>query len=406
MTEHRAEAPAPALLPDGGGQPAHWVSRGDRFNWGRLRQIVRKELRQMLRDPRARRVMFVAPVMQLLLFGYAVTTDVRNAPMFVVDHDRSATSRDLIVALTASGYFQVAGTGERSSDISGALDNGDVLMGVEIPQGFAADIASGKPAAVQVLVDGTTANTANVALGYVTQIISRFGLARGAAVISRSGPAPSPGGVDFRARAWYNPNLESRVYNVPAVMGTIMMMMALLLTSLAVVREREIGTLEQLMVSPLKPAELILGKTLPVVLVAFVQLALVTALALLGFGIPFRGSFFVLIVASLCYILSGLGIGLLISTVSNTQQEAFMSMFFFFLPAIMLSGFMFAVENMPVALQYLTLLDPIRHYLVIIRGIFLRGAGWEILYPQILVLLVMGIAVLWFATTRFHKTTS
>ncbi len=376
------------------------------MNWNRLLQMIRKEVRQMFRDPRSRRMMFVAPVVQLLLFGYAVTTDVRNARTFIVDHDRSATSRELIVALTASGYFRVTGSGERPSEMADALDHGDALMAVEIPQGFAADVASGRQAAIQILVDGSTANSANVAMGYATQIVSRFGLQHGAQVMARAGPARSNLGVDFRARAWYNPNLESRVYNVPAVMGTIMMMMSLLLTSLAVVREREIGTLEQLMVSPLKPAELILGKTLPVVMVAMIQLALITAVALIGFGIPFRGSFLLLIVASLCFILSGLGIGLFISTVSNTQQEAFMSMFFFLLPAIMLSGFMFAVENMPVALQYLTLLDPIRHYLVIVRGVFLRGAGWKILYPQILVLLTMGVSVLWFATTRFRKTTA
>src|SRR6185503_17117048 len=315
-------------------------------------------------------------------------------------------SRELIVALTASGYFRVTGTGERPADMIRALDHGDVLMALEIPQGFSANLAAGRQASIQILVDGSTANTANVALGYATQIVSRFGLERGARIMARAGPARSALGVDFRARAWYNPNLESRVYNVPAVMGTIIMMMMMLLTSLAVVREREIGTLEQLMVSPLKPAELILGKTLPVVAVGLVQLALVTTVALLGFGIPFRGSFILLIVASLCFILSGLGIGLLISTVSNTQQEAFMSMFFFLLPAIMLSGFMFAVENMPTVLQYLTLLDPIRHYLVIVRGVFLRGAGWKILYPQILVLLTMGVSVLWFATTRFRKTTA
>ena len=376
------------------------------LSFERLRQMIRKEFRQMMRDSRSRRMMFVAPVVQLVLFGYAVTTDVRNARTFVVDHDRTTVSRELISALTASGYFRVTGTGERPSEMADALDRGDALVAVEIPQGFAAKVSSGEQATLQILVDGSTANTANVALGYATQIVSRFGLQRGAQVIARAGPARSALGVDFRARAWYNPNLESRVYNVPAVMGTILMMMMMLLTSLAIVREREIGTLEQLMVSPLKPAELILGKTVPVVTVGLIQLALVTTVALLGFGIPFRGSFILLITASLCFILSGLGLGLLISTVSNTQQEAFMSMFFFLLPAIMLSGFMFAVENMPTALQYLTLMDPIRHYLIIVRGVFLRGAGWKILYPQILILFVMGVTVLWFATTRFRKTTA
>jgi drug efflux transport system permease protein len=373
---------------------------------GRLVQLLRKEFRQMLRDPRARRMLFLSPVLQLLVFGYAVTTDVRHARMVVIDHDRSAESRQLVDALTAGGYFDVVGRGERPAEIVRALDRGDVVMGIEIPRGFATDIASGRQADVQLLADGSAANTANVALGYATQIIARFGFERGGEVAARTGGVPSAAGVDFRARAWYNPNLESRVYNVPAVMGNIIIMMSLLLTALAIVREREIGTLEQLMVSPLKPAELILGKTLPSAAVAFVDLILVTALSLLWFGIPFQGSFLLLSVASLCYIVTGLGVGLFISTISNTQQEAFMSMFLFFLPAMMLSGMMFPVENMPRALQYLAQLDPVSHYLVVVRGVFLKGAGWEILYRQIIVLLVMGVVGLWFATTRFRKTTT
>jgi ABC-2 type transport system permease protein len=376
------------------------------LNRERLRQMMRKEFRQTLRDPRSARIMFVAPVIQLLLFGYAVNTDVRNTRTFLLDRDRTAESRQLADAVTASGYFTIVGRGERPADLIDALDHGAAIMGIEIPLGFAADLAAERQASIQLLVDGSTANTANVALGYATQIVTRFGLARGREILARAGPMGAPAGVDFRARAWYNPNLESRVYNVPAVMGTIVMMMSLLLTSLAVVREREIGTLEQLMVSPLKPAELILGKTLPVVVIALAQLVLVTAVALLWFGIPFRGSFALLAVAGLCYILSGLGIGLLISTISNTQQEAFMTMFFFFLPAIMLSGFMFPVENMPAVLRYLTLLDPIRHFLEVVRGVFLRGAGWDVLWHQILVLFLMGVTVLWFATTRFRKTTA
>ena len=376
------------------------------LNRERLRQMMRKEFRQTFRDPRSARILFIAPVVQLLLFGYAVNTDVRNTRTFVVDRDRTAASRQMVDAITASGYFRIIGRGERPAELIDALDHGRALMGVEIPLGFASDLAAGRRASVQLLVDGSTANTANVALGYATQIVTRFGLARGREIVARAGPMMAPAGVDFRARAWYNPNLESRVYNVPAVMGTIVMMMSLLLTSLAVVREREIGTLEQLMVSPLKPAELILGKTLPVVVIALAQLVLVTAVALLWFGIPFRGSFPLLAVAGLCYILSGLGIGLLISTISNTQQEAFMTMFFFFLPAIMLSGFMFPIQNMPPFLRYLTVLDPIRHFLEVVRGVFLRGAGWEVLYRQIVILFVMGVSVLWFATTRFRKTTA
>lgn len=372
----------------------------------RIGQLLRKEFRQLLRDPRAKRLLFAGPVIQLLIFGYAVTTDVKDTKTFLVDHDRTAESRSLVEALTSSGYFRVTGRGERPADLVSALDHGDVLMGVEIPQGFSADVAAGRQATVQLLVDGSTANTANLALGYATQIIGRYGLQRAASVMARAGPVGMGAGVDYRVRAWYNPNLESRVYNVPAVMGMILMTMTLLLTSLAVVREREIGTLEQLMVSPLQPVELIIGKTLPSVVVALADLVLVVAIALFWFDIPFRGSYMLLGVASLCFILTGLGMGLLISTVSKTQQEAFMSMVFFLLPAIMLSGFMFPIENMPQAMQYLTYLDPVRYYLVVVRGVFLRGAGWQILWPQVAVLLGIGLLVLGFATTRFRKTTS
>ncbi len=368
---------------------------------GRLWQLVRKELRQMLRDPRSQRMIFVSPIIQLLLFGYAVNTDVRHARTFVVDHDRTAESRELLAAFTASGHFRITGRGERPGDLVRALDRGDVVLGLEIPRGFAADLAAGRPAQVQVLVDGTSSNTATVAQGYATQIIQGFGLARA----GNGQWAMGDGGVELRARALYNPNLVSRVYNVPGVIGTIVMLMGLLLTALAIVREREIGTLEQLMVSPLSPAEMILGKTLPVAAVCLVDLLLVTAVAMLWFDVPFRGSFALLLLASLFYVLAGLGLGLLISVVSNTQQEAFMSMFFFFLPAIMLSGFMYPVENMPRWVQAVTLVNPIRHYLVVVRGVFLKGAGFAVLAPQIGTLAVMGVGVLGFAAARFRKTT-
>jgi len=276
------------------------------------------------------------------------------------------------------------------------------MIGLEIPRGFAANLAADRPTKVQVLVDGTSSNTATVAQGYATQIVQRFGIQKSIQAYGRTGVQ---GGVELRARAWYNPNLVSRVYNVPGVIGTIVMLMGLLLTSLAVVREREIGTLEQLMVSPLSPLELILGKTLPVVFVCLVDLVLITAVAMLWFDIPFRGSFLLLLGASLVYVLAGLGLGLLISTVSATQQEAFMSMFFFFLPAIMLSGFMYPVENMPEAVQVLTLANPIRHFLVVVRGIFLKGAGFGILWPEIATLGAMGVIVLAVAASKFRKTT-
>ena len=379
------------------------------FDRGRLVQLARKELRQTLRDPRALRVIFMAPILQLIIFGYAVTTDVKNASTAVFDRDHTTLSRELVQELTASGYFRVTGIAGRASDLADALDQGHALVALEIPRGFQTDLASGQPATVQLLVDGTSSNTATVAQAYASQIILRFGQEHSTLVRTAGAGAQGNGGtglpgVDLRVRAWYNPNLESRMYNVPGVVGNLMMLMSLLLTTLAVVRERELGTLEQLMVSPLKPAEMIVGKTVPVIGIAMVDLVLVTVVATLWFHIPLRGSLGLLALVSLGYVVCGLGIGLLISTISNTTQEAFMTMFMFFLPALILSGFMFPIENMPVAFQYLTLVDPVRYYVQAVRAIFLKGAGIGVLWPQVVVLFGMGGTILWVASTRFRKT--
>jgi ABC-2 type transport system permease protein len=373
---------------------------GAGFSFLRAVEMVRKEMRQMFRDPRMKRLMFGPPIIQLLIFGYAVNTDIRDTRTFILDRDRTAVSRQLMDGLTSSGYFVVVGRGERPADVTAALDHGRATIGIEIPEGFAADLASSRGATVQVLVDGTSANSANVAQGYVGLIVQRL-----AQDLGRSGaPAYQRTGVDLQARAWFNPDLRSRVYNVPAVAGMIIMLMGLSLTAMAVVREREIGTLEQLMVSPLQPSELIIGKTLPVVLITTLDLVLVAAIAIFWFHVPMRGSILLLAAGSLCFILAAVGLGLLISTISNTQQEAFMSMFFFLLPIIILGGFMFPVANMPVVFQWISLANPLRHYLELVRGVFLKGAGLEALWTQLLALAVMGPALLAFAVRRFHKT--
>jgi ABC-2 type transport system permease protein len=362
----------------------------------RVRELLRKELRQIFRDPRTKRIVFVAPVLQLLLFGYAVNTDVQRAPLFVVDLDHTVESRALVDALTAGGYFRVVGRSSRSADLLRALDRGSALIGLEVPPGFASDLAAGRGARVQVLVDGTSSNTATVAQGYATRIVRQFGL-------QRAGAAAARAGVDLRTRAWYNPALESRVYNIPAVIGTILLMMALMLTALAVVRERELGTLEQLMVSPLTPLELMLGKTLPVAAIALVDLALITAVALLWFGIPLQGSVLALLLASVLYIIGALGAGLLISAGSNTQQEAFMLLFLFLLPAIILSGFLYPVDTMPEVFQAITLLNPVRHFLEIVRGIFLKGIGPAELAAQYAFLAATAVLAWGFATWRLSS---
>ena len=372
-----------------------------RLSLVRLRELARKEFRQMFRDPRMVRVIFVAPVVQLLVFGYAVNTDIRDTATLVVDYDRSAESRELQEALIASGYFRIVARGAQGRDAIAALDRGDVVLALEIPAGFGRRLRAGQPTAIQVLADGTRSNTANIARGYVARIVAAYG-ARATAG-ARAGPPSEP--VDLRARVWYNENLESRVYNVPAVAGVIIMLMSLLLTALAVVRERELGTLEQLMVSPLTGAELLLGKMLPVAAVALIDLLVITGVALLWFDIPLRGSFPLLVFASTLYVLTGLGLGLLISTISRTQQEAFMTMFLVFLPAMLLSGFMFPVSSMPRSVQWLTLLNPIRYYLEIVRGIFLKGVGVEALWPQLLVLGATAVVFVGVAASRFRRAT-
>jgi len=357
-----------------------------------------KEIIQALRDPRMRFILFIIPAVQTVIFGYAVNTDVRNVATALVDHDRTPASRELVAALTASGYFRVVLTSDRPADLGRALDQGQAVVGLVIPEGYAADLAAGRGPAVQMIVDGTNSNTATVAQGYAARIVQQLG----ARLAARAGLAPD--GIELRARAWFNPSLASRVYNVPAVIGVIVLLMCLLLTAMAVVREREMGTLEQLLVSPLSAGELMLGKTLPVAVVALVQMSLVTTVALLWFDVPLRGPVTTLLLAAALFILAGLSLGLLVSTFSATQQEAFLGMFLFFLPAIILSGFLYPIDTMPELFQRLTLANPLRHFLDIVRGVFLRGAGLAELWVQFAVLAGMALAGLAVATARFRAT--
>lgn len=370
-----------------------------RARWLRIRQMVRKELRQLFRDPKTKRVIFVSPLIQLILFGYAVNTDVRDVATWLVDHDRTEASRSLVAAFTASGYFRIVGSSDRPADITAALDRGRAVAGLQIPPGYAADVAAGRSPAVQLVVDGTNSNTATVAQGYAAKIARDHDVRLAAAA-----GLPLPAGVELRSRAWFNPALESSVYNVPAVIGVIVLLMCLLLTAMAVVREREVGTLEQLLVSPLSPGELILGKTLPVAGIAMVQMALVTTVALLWFDVPFRGSVPALLLAAALFIVGGLSLGLFISTVSRTQQEAFLSMFLFILPAIILSGFLYPVDTMPAFFEQLTLANPLRHFLEVVRAIFLKGAGLRDLWLQFTVLAAMAVLGLTLAARRFRAT--
>ena len=364
----------------------------------RVRRMIAKEVRQLFRDPKTKRIIFAAPIIQLLAFGYAVNTDVRDVATVVVDHDRSVASRELINAVTASGYFRVVATSDQSRDLGEALDHGRAAVGLEIPATYMEDLYAGRSPAVQLIVDGTNSNTGTVAQGYAIGIVrdhgARLAMSAGAGGL----------GLEVRTRAWFNPSLESRVYNVPAVIGVIVLMMCLMLTALGIVREREVGTLEQLLVSPLSAGELILGKTIPVAAIALLQMTLVTFVALLWFRIPLTGSVPTLILAAVLFILAGLSVGLYISTISSTQQEAFLSMYLFILPAIILSGFLYPVETMPEGFRQLTMLNPLRHFLDIVRGVFLKGAGLRDLWTSMSALAAMSAVGPIFATRRFRRT--
>ena len=381
--------------------------------WERLKPMLVKEFIQIFRDPRMKAVIFVTPILQLLVFGYAVTTDITEIPLGVADFEQSQQTRELIRRFEASGYFRVTHRIGEPRNAQDLMDRGRVRAVLQIDPGFTTDLLRERPAAVQILVDGTDSNTASVVLDYANRIVGQFdreATSKALAVrrAAESTPRPSAsqgrtGAVDLRTRVWYNPDLRSRNYNVPGVIAIILMLTSLLLTSMAVVREREIGTMEQLLVTPIRPAELILGKTLPFGLIGFFNVALITLVAVVWFGVPIRGSLFLLFGAAGLYLLSTLGIGLFISTVSRSQQQALMSTFFFYLPAVLLSGFMFPIANMPEPIQYLTILNPLRYFLVIIRGIFLKGNGPAVLWPEMLALLLLGTAVFAVSTLRFKK---
>jgi ABC-2 type transport system permease protein len=371
----------------------------------RIKHMLIKEFIQILRDPRMRGVLFIAPILQLLVFGYAVTTDVNHVTTAVYDLDGSASSRDLLARFSRSGYFDVLEHVGDESRVRRLLDEGTVLCVIRVNHGFEGDLLAGRTADVQLLTDGTDSNTARFVLDYASRIVGRYSQETQVRLVTRlMGPIRRPGQVSLETRSWFNDNLESRNYFVPGVMAMLILITTLMLTSMAIVREKEIGTMEQIMVTPITPTEFILGKTLPFVVIGYADVFIITAVAVLWFDVPIRGSLIPLLVATGLYLMTTIGIGLMISTLSRTQQQAMMTSFFFALPFIMLSGFMFPIANMPTVIQWLTYLDPLRYFLVVIRGVFLKGVGMHVLWPQMVGLAVLGVVTLAFASRKFHKT--
>ncbi len=383
--------------------------------WERILVILRKEIIQVWREPRMRGLLFIPPLLQLIVFGYAVTLDVDNARIAWMDNDGTPASRALLARFEGSGRFQVVATPHSEEEVQSILDHGDAHAVVRVLPGFARDIARGQSAQVQILLDGTNSNTASLVSAYAGGVIGAFsrdimpqeknGQTIRVDIRGPGGQMPSPAAaVSARTRVWFNPDLRSRNYFVPGVLANILFMVTLTLTAQAIIREKEIGTMEQLMVTPMRPIELMLGKTLPFALIGLIDLVMVTAGALLIFRVPFRGSFLVLLFSSALFLLTSLGAGLFLSTISRTQQQANMASFFFSSPAFMLSGFNFPIRNMPQAVQYLTYLNPLRYFMEIVRGVFLRGVGVSVLWPNMLALLVFGVAILGMSAVRFHKT--
>ena len=371
----------------------------------RLRHMLRKEFIHVLRDPRMRAVIIAVPIFQVLLFGYAVTTDVRDIRTAVYDLDNTVQSRDLVDRFEGSGYFDVVRRLAGEEQVRGVLDRGTARVVLRINRGFGDDVAAGRTGVVQLLLDGTDSNTASLVLQYAGKIAAAYNerllVQRFERMTGRSVP-PAP--LALASRAWFNPNLESRDYFVPGVIALLVMVVSILLSSMAVVREKEIGTIEQIMVTPMGRAEFILGKTIPFALIGFLDVVLISLVAVFWFDVPIMGNPLLLFASTGLYLLSTLGVGLFISTVSRTQQQAMMTAFFFMQPAILLSGFIYPIANMPRAVQLLTYLNPLRYFLVIIRGIFLKGVGLSVLWPQMAALGILGAVLLALAASRFRKT--
>jgi ABC-2 type transport system permease protein len=379
--------------------------------WERIREIIIKELRQTLRDPRMRGTLLMPPLIQMLVFGFAVNLDVEHARIAWMDLDRSVASRELEDEFTSTGRFSVARRVTSEAETQQALDRGEVDVAIRVMPGFAADLSRGREAAVQILVDGSNSNTASIISTQATQIIRQYAsrhlaeLQRQKMVgraVDRPLYAPLPN-LTAEPRVWFNPELRSRNYFVPGILVNIIMLVTISLTSIAIVREKEIGTMEQLMVTPIRPIELIIGKTLPFAAIGVFQLVFVSTIALAVFRVPMAGSPWLLLLASIFFIACTLGLGLFISTVSNTQQQAMMTTLFLFQPMFMLSGFSFPIQNMPQVVQWATYLNPMRYFMDIVRGIFLKGVGLDSLWPQIGMLAILGATVLTASALRFQK---
>ena len=370
----------------------------------RLLRLIRKELIQTLRDPKMLGLIFFMPVFELFIFGYVATTDVNHIQTVVLDEDRSFESREFIRRLTGSGYFTFVAFPERERDLDRHLEQGTAQMVFRLPLGFARDLRRHRTVAVQTLFDGTDSMSASIINGYVNQIIAGYAREFSRSNVQRlKGSLPAIPRLEPRIRVWFNPELRSVVFMVPGVLCLIITLVTMIETALSIVKEKEIGTLEQIIVTPIRPWEFVVGKTVPFFLSGLLTAGLVLAVAIGWFRVVPAGSYLLLFFLMCVFLTTTLGLGIYISTVSETQQEAVISSFFLLFPMIMLSGLIFPIDNMPPAIQLLTRLIPLRYFLEIIRGVYLKGIGLEVVWPQTLILLGFGVFILGLSTARFSK---
>ena len=370
----------------------------------RLFSLIRKEFIQIIRDPRTLALTFAMPVVQLFLLGYAATNDVRNVPLAVFDQDKSPASRALLDAYRAADYFRLDFDVNSETDLRALIDKGAARAGIIIPPGYGDQLAANHTAQVAFVIDGSDPTVAGTALASATLIgqakATRLTLERLALRGQASAFQPA---VEVRTQVWYNPDLVSAFYMIPALVGLIIQFLTVLLTATAIVRERERGTIEQLIVTPIRSWELVVGKLAPYVMIAFVDVVEVLAAGVLLFRVPINGSLSLLLLLAALFLVTTLGLGLLISTISNTQQEAILTAMFTMLPSIFLSGFFFPLAAMPVVLQWLSYAVPLRYFLIIVRGVVLKGVGAEALWPEIIALSIFAVVIMGSAALRFHK---
>jgi len=370
----------------------------------RIIAILVKEFKQVFRDPRMKTVIFISPLLQIILFGYAANKDINFVPTAILDRDNTPESRELLRRFTYSKYFIPEHYISTEKEQNWVLDKGLASIVIHIDRGFGRDINAGKEAAIQLAYDGVDSNTTMIIAGYANTVITDYQMHLLKQRIAAAKEVKAVPQVELRDRAWFNGNLVTRNYYLPGVVATIVTVMSLLLSSMAIVKEKEIGTMEQLTVSPLRPIELIIGKLLPFGVIALIQTTLITALGVLWFHIPLRGHIFLLLMSTCIYLFTTLGIGLFISTISATQQEAMMSVFLFYMPTVLLSGFAYPIANMPQVIQWFTFANPLRYFMVVIRSIFLKGVGIEILWVQLAPLLAMGMIVIILSALKFRKS--